>query len=149
MSKELKTLPDDILELFDQTKTHEPCEENLDWAAEHFKELLRTRLKERKVEEGSLRFSSMGQPDRKVWYKAHAEPEPMSPKNYFKFLYGDVIELLILFLAKEAGHTVERTQEELEVEVSKATLTRSLMEQSLMLNPHPPTASRNSKKTIF
>ena len=42
------------------------------------------------------------------------EPEDLSPKTYFKFLYGDVIEQLILFLAKEAGHKVE--MEQLEVE---------------------------------
>lgn len=31
-------------------------------------------------------------------------------------MYGDIIEQLILFLAREAGHTVERTQEEVEVD---------------------------------
>lgn len=40
----------------------------------------------------------------------------MLPKTYFKFLYGDMIELLLLFLAKEAGHTVERMQEEVEAD---------------------------------
>lgn len=32
-----------------------------------------------------------------------------------KFLYGDVIEQLLLFLAKEAGHSVEQEQAEVEV----------------------------------
>lgn len=43
------------------------------------------------------------------------EERPTS-KTYFKFLYGDVIEALLLFLAKEAGHSVEQQQAEVEVE---------------------------------
>ena len=114
----LQTLPEDIYALFDPTKDHEVNEENLEWAAQQFKELLRHRLKEREPLADPLRFSSMGRPDRQIWYMAQAdkEPEAMQSKTYFKFLYGDVIELLILFLAREAGHTVERTQEELEVD---------------------------------
>jgi hypothetical protein len=42
--------------------------------------------------------------------------EKMGGKQNFKFLYGDCIELLLLFLAAEAGHTVERQQEGLEVD---------------------------------
>jgi hypothetical protein len=113
----LQSLPADIYSLFDPTKNHEVNEENLEWAAQQFKDLLRVRLKEREPLQDPLRFSSMGRPDRQIWYMAQAEtkPEPMQSKTYFKFLYGDVIELLILFLAREAGHSVERTQEELEV----------------------------------
>lgn len=118
MTKSLKDLPQDILSLFDPTNNHEVCEENLDWAAEQFKELLRVRLKEREPVNNPLRFSSMGRPDRQIWYMAQedVEPEKMQDNTYFKFLYGDVIELLILFLAKESGHTVERTQEEISVD---------------------------------
>ncbi len=114
----LHTLPEDIYALFDPTKHHEVDEDNLEWAAQQFKELLRVRLKEREPLSDPLRFSSMGRPDRQIWYMAQAdkEPEPIQAKTYFKFLYGDVIELLILFLAKEAGHSVERTQEEIEVD---------------------------------
>jgi hypothetical protein len=117
-TKNLNTLPADIYDLFDPTKNHEVNEENIEWAAEQFKDLLRTRLKEREPLSDPLRFSSMGRPDRQIWYMAQAdkEPEPIQAKTYFKFLYGDVIELLILFLAKEAGHSVERTQEEIEVD---------------------------------
>lgn len=114
----LHNLPQDIYDLFDSSKTHEPNEDNIEWAAEQFKNLLRTKLKEREPLTNPLRFSSMGRPDRQIWYMAQdeAEPEPMQAKTYFKFLYGDVIELLILFLTKEAGHSVERAQEEIEVD---------------------------------
>lgn len=66
-----------------------------------------------------LRFSSLGRPDRQLWFMAHPEEgsqEKVTAKTYFKFLYGDVIEALLLFLVKEAGHVVEREQEEIEVE---------------------------------
>jgi hypothetical protein len=113
---ELKDLPNDVYSLFDPSKDHEVCEENVEWAGEEFKNLLRTRLRERQGN-NPMRMSGIGKPDRQFWYASRqAETaEAMSPKTYFKFLYGDVIELLILFLAREAGHTVERTQEEVEV----------------------------------
>lgn len=58
----------------------------------------------------------MGRPDRMLWYAKHApeKAERMTPKTYFKFLYGDMIELLLLFLARESGHKVEREQEQVE-----------------------------------
>jgi len=114
---QLKTLPEDIYSLFDPSTDHEVNEENIEWVGEEFKNLLRTRLRERQGND-PMRMSGIGQPDRKFWYASkHAETaEALDPKTYFKFLYGDVIELLILFLAREAGHTVERTQEEVEVD---------------------------------
>lgn len=115
--KTLNTLPEDILALFDPSKTHEPCEENLDWIATELKNILRVRLREREQTNDPLRFSSLGKKDRQIWYmsRPEIEREPMTSKTYFKFLYGDVIELLILFLAREAGHTVEDLQREVEV----------------------------------
>ena len=118
MTTQLKDLPEDILGLFDPNKTHEPNEENLDWIANNLKEILRTRLAEREVVGNPLRFSSLGRPDRQIWYMANSQggPQELNAKTYFKFLYGDIIELLVLFLAKEAGHKVEREQEEIEVD---------------------------------
>lgn len=116
-SKSIDTLVEDIYALFDPNKTHEPSEENLDYLANSMKELLRVRLSQREDNRDPLRFSSLGKGDRQLWYQAHGyEAEEMTAKTYFKFLYGDVIEQLILFLCKEAGHTVEREQEEIEVD---------------------------------
>lgn len=118
MPKELSTLPEDILALFNPDEHHEPNEENIEWVVEEFRNLLKTRLRERDQNSNPLRFSSLGKPDRQLWYSAQkdVQGEPMTAKTYFKFLYGDVIELLVLFLAREAGHSVERTQEEIEVD---------------------------------
>ena len=116
-SPSLNTLVDDIYSLFDPKKSHEPNEDNLTEFAENLKEVLRQRLAERKVDRSPLRFSSLGKPDRQLWYDGHPDgtEEEFTAKTFYKFLYGDVIEGLVLFLAKEAGHTVERHQEEIEV----------------------------------
>lgn len=118
MSKTLGTLAEDILDLFNPNEGHEPSEDNLTEIADNIKDILRVRLAEREPARSPLRFSSLGKPDRQLWMDAHptGEEEELSSKTYFKFLYGDIIEQLILFLAKEAGHTVEREQEEIEVD---------------------------------
>lgn len=117
MTKQIDTLVADIYDLFDPNKTHVPCEDNLDEFAETFKDILRRRLSEREERTGALRFSALGRPDRQAWYAAKGyEQEEFTSKTYFKFLYGDIIELMLLFLAKESGHTVEGLQQEVEVD---------------------------------
>jgi hypothetical protein len=118
LSKSIDSLVEDIYGLLDEDTHHEPSEENLDWIAHSVKELLRMRLSSRAREAADLRFSSLGRKDRQLWYAKHCpeKAERMLPKTYFKFLYGDVIELLLLFLAKEAGHEVTHEQAEVEVE---------------------------------
>lgn len=113
------TIPEDIYHILSDTTDHEVSEENVAWAAEVFADLLRTRFKKResKSGEGVLRFSSLGKKDRQLWYAANMPEaaEVMPGKQNFKFLYGDCIEVLLLFLAKEAGHEVSHLQHEVEV----------------------------------
>lgn len=108
------TIPEDIYKLLADDNDHEVSEENVQWAGEVFKDLLRTRLKKRQQKKGEevLRFSALGKKDRQIWYQANMPEvaEKMPGKQNFKFLYGDTIEVLLLFLAREAGHTVENTQ---------------------------------------
>ena len=121
--KTLDTLVDDVYAIFDPSTDHAPSEENLDAFCENLKELLRRRMLAQ--DDGSarpIRFSALGKPNRVVWYDAHPEPgskEPMTPQTYIKFLYGDVIEQLLLFLVKEAGHEV--TGEQMGVECDGVT----------------------------
>jgi hypothetical protein len=111
-----KTLPEDIYAVLNQDNDHEVSEENVQWAGEALKELLRTRLKKRQEVRGDkvLRFSSLGKQDRQIWYAANKPEcaEKLLPKQNMKFLYGDVLEILLLFLAKEAGHEVTHEQYE-------------------------------------
>lgn len=118
MTKTLENLPDDIYALFDPSVNHVVDEDNLDQFCENLKQVMRTRLLEQKPRDTVLRFSSLGKPDRQLWYDAHpvdGMKEPMTPKTFVKFLYGDILEQVILFLTKEAGHDVQGEQMELEV----------------------------------
>ena len=52
-----------------------------------------------------LRMSSIGKPDRKIWMEING-PEverSYSPATLIKFLYGSVIEELVIFLAKSVS----------------------------------------------
>lgn len=44
------------------------------------------------------------------------EAEELSPANRIKFLFGDILEELLLFLAEEAGHTVTGRQDEIDID---------------------------------
>lgn len=108
------TLPEDIYALLADENDHEVSEENVAAMGELFKGLLRTRLRKREEKRGGkvLRFSALGKSDRQLWYMANMPEvaEKTSGKQNFKFLYGDVIELLLLFLAMESGHEVTDLQ---------------------------------------
>ena len=66
----------------------------------------------------TLRMSNMGTPcKRKLWYNLHApnEGEALPAQARLKFLYGDILENLLLSLAIAAGHDVRGMQDELEI----------------------------------
>ncbi len=74
-------------------------------------------LEHMKEREPYLRLSSIGKPSRQIWYDLKGyKPEPLGPDQKMKFLFGDILEELLLFLAKEAGHNVERLQEKVELD---------------------------------
>jgi hypothetical protein len=111
--KSLNTLVEDIYGLFNPDESHTVNEENLRQFTESLAETIRIRFQER-ISGFTLRFSNLGKQDRQIWYDAHGfQKEELSSKTYFKFLYGDIIEALLLFLAKEAGHDVTDEQKEL------------------------------------
>lgn len=63
----------------------------------------------------TLRLSNLGTPcKRKLWYSINTPGmgEPLSAEASLKFLYGDILEETILWLAKEAGHQVTGEQDE-------------------------------------
>lgn len=59
----------------------------------------------------ALSMSCIGHPQRKLRLEL-TKPAKVSGKDRLKFLYGDIIETLVLWLAKQAGHTVEDQQKE-------------------------------------
>jgi len=67
--------------------------------------------------EGRLRLSSIGKPDRQIWYGVRGvEGEPLDGQTRIKFLMGHILEALLVLLTQAAGHTVEGQQDEVEVE---------------------------------
>lgn len=64
-----------------------------------------------------LYLSAIGKPLRQLWYQLKGQSgEKLTPDTKFKFLYGDLLESLVLFLAVEAGHAVEGLQRSVEVD---------------------------------
>jgi hypothetical protein len=65
-----------------------------------------------------LRLSNLGSPcNRKLWYSINTpgDGEKLPAEARIKFLFGDILEELLLFLAQEAGHLVTGQQDEVNV----------------------------------
>jgi hypothetical protein len=68
-----------------------------------------TRVKEERVPE--LYMSSVGKPECQLWFQMHGAPkEEMLPHTLIKFLVGNIMEEVMLFLAAQAGHEVTEQQ---------------------------------------
>ena len=63
----------------------------------------------------SLSMSCIGHPQRKLNLELH-KPIKVSGKDRLRFLYGDIIETLVLWLAKQAGHDVKWEQKEVSLD---------------------------------
>lgn len=84
-----------------------------------FSDLLLSRFGPREERKGTLRMSNIGKPcERQLYYSVNHkdEAEALPPSTILKFSYGDLVELLLLFLAEAAGHEVTGTQDEQEIE---------------------------------
>lgn len=110
----LETLPNDIDALFFNGKIVD--EANLNAFLYKLGNLLTESLRPKPEEKPSIRMSKIGIPDRKLWFEHNAPMARTQSSNALKFVYGHIIEQLIIFLAKEAGHTVELEQGEVEID---------------------------------
>lgn len=81
--------------------------------------LIKGRLQERlgPPREFTLRMSNIGKGARQLWYeKRYGSEEALPPATVLKFIYGDIIESLLLFLAARSGHNVTSRQDEVAVD---------------------------------
>ena len=65
-----------------------------------------------------LRMSNIGKPDRQLWYDLNSpkrKETELEPSVYIKFLYGPLLEVLMLFFVRLSGHTVTSEQKEVKV----------------------------------
>lgn len=115
--KTLDTLVEDVYSLLEDGK--EASDEHLDILSNNIRNLLRDRLKAPlEPRTPTLRMSAIGKPLRQIWYDHNPDgtEETFDGKTLLKFLYGDIIEEMLLYLAREAGHTVEDQQKEVELD---------------------------------
>lgn len=115
MNKKIETLVDDIYALLDDTEKSAFTEKDVTEFGHNLAKMLANRLIDSR--EPSVSMSNVGSPcSRQLWYKINTpeKGEQLSPKVRLKFLYGDILEELLLFLAKHAGHKVEGEQDTIE-----------------------------------
>jgi hypothetical protein len=114
--KHIDTLVSDIYKVLETQ--NEITEEDINYLSTMLASKLSGRLGEDKSRTPTLRMSNVGTPcKRKLWYHVNAsgEGEKLPGHTLLKFMYGEILECLILWLAKKAGHTVEGEQTEVNV----------------------------------
>lgn len=112
----INTLVEDIYSLLENG-----TEKDISASALEFGHRLATLIQDRlkpKEEKRTLRMSNIGKPDRMLWYEVNAtvQKEEFNGPTYLKFLYGDLIEEIVLFLAEIAGHAVSDRQRQVTVD---------------------------------
>jgi hypothetical protein len=114
--KTINTLIDDIYNVLD--KGAEPTEKYVKELSDNLSKIIADTIRNyQKERKGTLRMSNVGRPcTRQLWYEANGEKgEDLPPPLKLRFMYGNVVEEILLYLAKEAGHTVTHEQEEVEL----------------------------------
>ena len=114
----LKTLVPDIYKLLQSKRASEDVdvESEIEKFGESVKSLMRKEFLPHEYDRRKLRLSGIGKADLVQWYSYNRFPgEKIKPHTLVKFLYGHLIEEMILFLVRMAGHKVTDEQKECEV----------------------------------
>ena len=121
--KHISTLATDIKHLISEISNGKPAnmtEENMDVFLKNIKEamLAWNTPPVRTDKEGKLRMSVLGKPARQLWYDKHSPKDRKDEDSglNLKFLYGHIIEHLVLYLAELAGHKIEDQQKKVEID---------------------------------
>ena len=119
--KTIDTLVKDMYDLFDplidSTLKEEEVDAHLDSFTQSLKQTIKGLLNEKPREKGKLRLSAIGKPARQLWYDKNSkeEPKPLASNTRIKFLYGHLLEDVLILLARLAGHTVTDLQKQVNV----------------------------------
>ena len=120
--KTLDTLIQDIyssLEGLSTGKALNISEEELDLTLSRMKESILAWSKPREVDNSfRLRMSNIGRPLRQLWYESQSASDPhvVSGSTQIKFLYGHILEEIVLMLVRMSGHKVTSEQKEIDVD---------------------------------
>ena len=122
MTKTIDTLVEDIYSLFDLSKKNTIKEKDLKKYLDKFTkgvaESIEVFLKEEPKTNKGLRLSAIGKPARQLWYDKNLKKikQTLPPEVRIKFLYGHILEELLILFCRLAGHSVTEQQKELNIE---------------------------------
>ena len=119
--KKIDTLITDIYNLFKEeggcTLSEKKRDKIIDQCLSNIKEQLVDAITGQDIQPKKLRMFNVGYPDRQLWYQFQdVGKEPLNDNDYIKFLYGHIIEELVLCLAELSGHKVTDRQKETKLE---------------------------------
>ena len=114
----LDTLIDDIygqLAELSEGREFNLREKDLDFTLSRIKDsLLAWARPSERNSEFTLRMSNVGRPARQLWYEQNlpSQTSTASPSLQIKFLYGHLLEEILLMLVRASGHKVTDEQKE-------------------------------------
>ena len=113
-----ETLIKDIYDLLENKKVSKDV--NIDFLIHEFgesmKKIMRRQLSDWKPDRRTIRLSNVGKTPLQLWHLMKGtESEKMTPSTLLKFMYGHIIEEMLLFLVKASGHKVTDEQKRCEV----------------------------------
>jgi len=121
----IHTLIDDIYEVVASKDVPKDVdlEAEVDRFGENCKRLM-TNLFTEERDGRKLRMSNIGRDDRYLWNAVNNPDvqEEMTPNTYVKFMYGHLIEEMLLFLTRLSGHEVTDEQKQCEVAGIKGSM---------------------------
>ena len=120
-NKTLDTLVQDIyntIEVLADDETIDIPEEMYEQFGRDMEDALRHWATPVERPKNGLRMSNIGRPTRRLWYDLNTEQEKerINGPTFIKFLYGHLLEVLLLFFVRLTGHVVEGEQKEVTVE---------------------------------
>ena len=119
--KRIDTIATDIKTLVAGISNGKPAnvtEENMEKFLTNIKEAFTEWNNPVREKDGKLRMSILGKPARQLWYDRFS---PKKTKDYdaslnIKFLYGHILEHLLLYLVELTGHKVTDKQKKVEID---------------------------------
>lgn len=116
---DLSTLIDDIYSSLSRLEIGEDLnlsDEAIEEFGEKVKDAIRSWSSPRKQTSG-LRMSNIGRPARQLWFESRSEEKKtFSAPTLIKFLYGHILEELVVLLVKLSGHSITDQQKEVIVD---------------------------------
>jgi len=120
-----ETLIKDIYQMIDTKEISDSVDVDkiIDDFGENVKKILKNNITEHEFDRRKLRMSNIGKQDRQLWYSYNGyKGEELMPHTRIKFLYGHLIEEMVLALAKLSGHQVTDEQKRAEVDGIKGSM---------------------------